>query len=203
MLNIIQQSHKIITPKNWIKDYVKITEEIARTCYKSESRIKDDSGERLIKSLINRGHGAMLEHMNLSVRFITDRGVTHELVRHRHAAYAQESTRFVKYNNIEFIDPGFEGIMRQTWKTSCIQSKECYKHMIDIGAKPQDARATLNHSVKTEIVATAGIREWREIFRLRTAKDAHQQMRALMIPVLNEFKKLMPVFFGDLESFDA
>ncbi len=152
-----------------------------------------------------------LTHRFISVKFITNRGVTHEGVRHRPASYAQESTRYVKYNgDTEFIRPVFdwaaslgdEGIGTFPFSIWCDAMWNCektYKALLNAGCLPQEARGVLPIDLKTEIVVTANIQEWQHIFKMRTAKTAHPQIRALMIPVLEELKKTVPILFDDIE----
>lgn len=183
-------------------------ERAARTCYKSEEYIGEGSAERLVKSLIDRGHEAMLEHVSFTVRFICDRGVSHELVRHRVASFAQESTRYCNYskdkfgNELTFIQPCFwdeDSEMFNDWKKVISYAEFKYLNLIKVGATPQEARSVLPNSIKTEVVMTANLREWRHFFKLRTAKAAHPQMRELTIPLLEDLKDILPDFFNDIE----
>lgn len=186
-------------------------EKIGRTCYKSEDKITNDSAERFVRMLRDRGHTAMFDHVSVSVRFIVDRGVSHELVRHRIAAYAQESTRYCNYekmDNITFIDPCFlnkEGSTLDklrwfTWEAAMKNAEWSYIELIRHGASPQEARSVLPNSLKTEIVATLDFTAWRHVFKLRTAKAAHPQMREIMIPLLNIFKMYWPACFDDIKE---
>lgn len=192
-------------------------ERAARTCYKSEDYIKEGSANRLVKSLIDRGHEAMLEHVSFTVRFICDRGVSHELVRHRVASFAQESTRYCNYskdkfsNELTFIYPRFWdhyiGLKEEpnalnlykNWHTAMENAEKAYFTLLEKGATPQEARSVLPNSIKTEVVMTANLREWRHFFKLRTSKAAHPQMRELTIPLLEDLKDILPDFFNDIE----
>lgn len=187
-------------------------ERAARTCYKSEDKITDqgESAKKLIKNLIKNGHEAMLEHSQLSVKFICDRGVSHELVRHRMASFAQESTRYCNYsgdkfgNEITVIRPCFWAYNKhekeyKNWQVACMDAEEAYFNLLAIGATAQQARSVLPNSLKTEVVMTANYREWRHILKLRTDKAAHPQMRELMVPLLKELKERIPVIFDDIE----
>ena len=202
-MRVINPGFDILTP---IKgDELKAIELAGRTCYKSEDRISDDSAKDFVKMLIDRGHEAMLEHSSLSVKFICDRGVSHEIVRHRIASFAQESTRYCNYSKekfgseLTFIKPCFfEGTSYDLWSAAMLNSETIYFGLLSQGATPQQARSVLPNSLKTEIVVTANYREWRNILKLRTAKAAHPQMREIMIPLLNELKARIPIIFDDI-----
>jgi thymidylate synthase (FAD) len=146
----------------------------------------------------------MIEFGHIAVKFITDRGVAHEIVRHRLCSFAQESTRYVNYNNkgFEFIKPvwwdEWSPIERTIWKEQMCWVGDRYNSLIELGSKPQQARSILPNSLKAEIVVKANVREWRHIFKLRCNKAAHPQMVGLMTPLLEELKEKFPVLFGDL-----
>lgn len=222
---------KIINPSVQLEDEIdgqailKKIERIGRTCYKSEGNITEDSAERFVKSIIARGHESVLEHVSISVRVICDRGVTHEIVRHRIASYSQESQRFCNYSNnkfgneLTFIKPCFwkdtNDLLRQhydyelssirpfnnfeNWVKCCSTIEKCYFAMLNEGATPQEARSILPNSLKTEIVMTMNLREWRHFFKLRCDKAAHIQMREIANMILEEFKKKIPIVFDDLQ----
>lgn len=210
-MKIIDPSYEILTKisENGLDELMKI-ERIGRICYKSEDKISPDgeSAKKFVKMLINKGHEAMIEHSSLSVLFICDRGVSHEIVRHRMASFAQESTRYVNYmneekspNGVVFIRPVFyeESDQRyKEWKTGCEDAEFWYFQAIKRGATPQQARTVLNNSVKTELVMTANYREWRHFLKLRTDISAHPQMRQLTIPLLRELQSKIPVVFDDI-----
>ena len=191
---------------------LKILEKIARTCYSSEDLISIDasSAKKLIKSLIERGHEAMLEHRILSVKFICDRAVSHELVRHRLASFAQESQRYCNYSkgkfdsNVTFIQPWWmdeeDDVGYETWKRDCLKAENAYFELLEFGYPPEKARMVLPNCTKTEIVVTANYREWRHILKLRCAKDAHPDMRHLMQGLLTELKASLPVIFDDIQG---
>lgn len=217
-MKVVKPSYEILTPisDGGIKELKQI-ERIARVCYKSEDKISPDgeSAKRLVAHLIDRGHEAMLEHGIISVLFICDRGVSHEIVRHRMASYAQESTRYCNYskdkfgNELTFIQPLYLNFAEDpdditfakymVWSTNCEMCEKAYFAMLDSGMMPQDARAVLPNSLKTEIVMTANYREWRHFFKLRCDKAAHPQMRELTIPLLKELDKKLPVIFEDIK----
>lgn len=211
-MKIVNASYEILTD---ISPYatceLEQIERIARTCYKSEDKIKDqgESAKELIAKLIANGHEAMLEHSQLSVKFICDRGVSHELVRHRMASFAQESTRYCNYSKdkfgheLTFIRPCFYDDKDRTdeldsWESAMQLIEDGYFFLIASGSTPQEARCVLPNSLKTEVVVTANYREWRHILELRCDKAAHPQMRELMLPLLNELHDRIPIIFDDL-----
>ncbi len=186
-------------------------EKAGRTCYKSEHRITPESSEKFVRHIVKAGHEAMLEHASLTVRFIVDRGVSHELVRHRMASFAQESTRYCNYSTdkfgkeITFIKPFFlkEGTEPYTaWENACVEAEACYMIMLTEGCTPEQARCVLPISLKTEVVMTANMREWRHFLKLRalgTTGKPHPQMREVAMPLLKELKVRLPALFDDLE----
>ena len=173
-------------------------ERYGRTAYKSEDKITTDSAEQFLRGIIKSGHESVLEHESITVRFICDRGITHELVRHRIAAYTQESTRYCNYRKkgVVFIRPpwGFDKLDLDYLEVVERQ----YNRKIDGGQTPQQARAYLPNCLKTEIVATMNIREWRHVLRLRTAKSAHPQMQQVMIMLLTKLRIILPTLFDDI-----
>ncbi|MGN9147299.1 FAD-dependent thymidylate synthase [Clostridium sp. HCP1S3_A12] len=207
---------KIINPSVQLEDEIdgqkilKKIERIGRVCYKSEGNITEDSAERFVKSIIARGHESVLEHVNISVRVICDRGVTHEIVRHRIASYSQESTRYCNYSNdkfgneLTFIRPIFsdkcDAGMMDTFEVACEEIEKKYFAMVKCGATPQEARSILPNSIKTEIVMTMNLREWRHFFLLRCDKAAHPQTREIANMILKEFKEKIPVIFDDINE---
>lgn len=207
-MSLIKPSYEILTPiSEGGKEELKFIENIARTCYKSEDKISEDSYLGFIKRLIVNDHTAMIEHSMLSVKFICDRGVANELVRHRHSSFAQESTRYCNYSKDKFwstisvVDPIFfaEGThAREIFDSAMEFASNAYFHLLDEGYTPEQARIVLPIALKTEIVVTANYREWRNIFKLRCSPAAHPQMRELMIPLRDELKKKLPIIFDDL-----
>lgn len=182
-------------------------ERAGRVCYKSEDKITDNSAKKFLANIINRGHESVLEHEKITVSIICDRGVSHELVRHRIASYSQESTRYCNYskekfgNELTFISPCFwsqDDSMYLLWSEQMQQIENTYNKLIKIGATPQEARSVLPNSLKTQIVVTMNIREWRHFFKLRTDAAAHPQMREVANMLLVEFQKKIPVLFDDI-----
>ena len=233
-MKIVQPGYEILRPyalsdENKLAIYRAI-ELPARTCYKSEARITSESAAPMVAALVKNGHEAMLEHANMTVKFIVDRGVSHELVRHREASFAQESTRYCNYgaekfgHDISFVNPcgGLEldpkhaaffekddpevcadwlGHQFLLWKQACTAAEQRYFALLDQGVSPQMARGVLPNALKTEVVLTANIREWRHILRLRAANatgPAHPQMLEVMVPLLITLSGYMPELFLDI-----
>lgn len=211
-MKVIQASYEILTD---LSDPIKILKDIeraGRVCYKSENNITDDSCITFCRNILNRGHEAVIEHSQLSVKFIVDRAIANELVRHRLASYCQESTRYVNYskdkfyNEIKVIEPE-ELLPRHStdyniWWMSCKNAEEAYMAMISNGVKQEIARNVLPLSTATEIIMTANIREWRNVLKLRSSHNmcAHPQMRSICDRLLEELKSKIPVLFDDICS---
>ena len=213
-MRVINAGYEIISDLNGA-EILKHIERCARVCYKSEDRITDGSAEKMVAALIRSGHEAMLEHYSFTVKFICDRGVSHELVRHRIASFAQESSRYCCYakdkfgKELTFINPCFwepNSDNYARWFHEMNEAEKTYLAMIESGATPEQARDILPMSIKTEIVMTANLREWRHFFKLRaegvTGKP-HPQMLEITIPLLKELKQKIPVIFDDIMSEDA
>lgn len=222
-MNKIKASYEILTPisEGGIKELQHI-EKIGRVCYKSEDYITEDgeSARKFVAMLIRNGHEAMIEHSFLSVKFTVDRGVSHELVRHRIASFAQESTRYCNYAKDKFgaecafidLEPGIMldnkmkkmsgeeiALVMAEWTSAMEDAERHYMRLLKLGATPQIARAVLPNSTKTEITVSANYREWRNFFKLRVPADVHPQMREVTIPLLRELKGMIPVIFDDIE----
>lgn len=208
---------------NIIKPYTEILSEIdggamlrnlelcGRICYKSEDRITDNSAEKFISMILKSGHESVLEHEKITVRFVCDRGVSHEIVRHRIASYSQESTRYCNYskdkfgNELTFIRPLFwaeDSEEYALWKSSMQQVEDSYNKLIAMGAKAEEARSILPNSIKTEIAVTMNLREWRHFFRLRTSQRSHPQMREVACELLEKMKNAVPLIFDDIDAAD-
>ncbi|MDD5606598.1 MAG: FAD-dependent thymidylate synthase [Candidatus Pacebacteria bacterium] len=198
-MKIIKPSF-IIEDKISGKEILKNIERYGRTCYKSESKISYNSAKKFVARIIKMGHESVIEHEKITVRVICDRGVTHEIVRHRIASYSQESTRYCNYKEkgIKVIKPlFFKGKQYKIWEKSMKDSEKAYNDLIKTGATPQEARSVLPNSLKTEIVITYNLREWRHFFKLRCSLAAHPQIREIAIPLLKEFQKKIPIIFDD------
>lgn len=183
-------------------------ERCGRVCYKSEDKIRAHSDETFVRSLIARGHESVLEHVSFSAKFIVDRGVSHEIVRHRIASYSQESTRYCNYGRDDFesqitvIEPcylvrGSEPYLH--WLTACENAERAYFELLNDGLTAQEARAVLPHSLKTELVMTANVREWRHFFKLRTSAAAHPQMQEAAKLLLKDARRTIPIVFDDID----
>lgn len=205
-MKLIAPSFELLDKPNGVEMLQKL-ELAGRVCYKSEERITPDSAAGFIGRILQSGHESVLEHEKLTVRLICDRGVTHEIVRHRIASYSQESTRYCNYSKdkfqreLTFIRPYFwesDPEKLAVWKKAMESAEQAYLALIDLGASPQEARSVLPNSLKTEIVVTMDLREWRHFFRLRTAPAAHPQMREIALPLLEAFRQTVPVVFDQL-----
>lgn len=217
-MNIINPGIEILDAPSYETMLQKI-ERIGRVCYKSEDKITEGSAETFIRSLIVRGHESVIEHQSITVIVTCDRGVTHEIVRHRIASYSQESTRYCNYadgkfgNQISVIDPcsGFEWDLNteegmnkwKIWNKAMDAAEWSYRQMLKYGATPQEARTVLPNSLKADLVMTMDLREWRHFIRLRDSKAAHPQMREVAHMIAKEFAERYPVFFEDLEGNHA
>lgn len=238
-MKIIKAGYEILDLPADAREIYRKIERAGRTCYKSEDKITDESAERFVRAMVKNHHEAMLEHASMTVVFTVDRGVSHELVRHRVASFAQESTRYCNYsgdkfgNKITVILPCFfddipiarrRGIMDycdgkltdvpgkdltghewafKEWYTACMRCEEAYFRMLVSGCTPQEARDVLPTSVKTTVVVTANMREWRHILKLRAAGTTgapHPQIVEVMMPLLNELKEKLPALFFDIEK---
>lgn len=200
-MEIIEPSVQIMDDIDKLDILTKL-ELCGRTAYKSEDKITKGSAEKFIRAIIKSGHGSVLEHVNITVKFICDRGVTHELVRHRIASYTQESTRYCNYykKGVVFINPPW-GFGEDDIDFLAIVEAQ-YNKKISEGQTPQQARAYLPNCLKTEIVTTMNVREWRHVMGLRTKPDCHPQMRQVMKMLLNEFKQRLPLLVEDINEYN-
>lgn len=217
-MKLTKASYEILTPIN--KDEIYKSIEIAgRTCYKSEDKITKDSATKFVNMIVNdKKHLSVIEHISISVRFISNRGFSHELVRHRIGSYSQESTRYCNYSKDKFdngincidlehameLDRSMDKLNgNQKWQMSNYfdsaweQAEKNYNELISLGCSPQMARNVLPIGLKTEVVATYNLRQWKEVFSQRTSQFAHPNMRELMIPLEKEFAELLPEIFGE------
>jgi len=211
---LIIKKAQVLVPETEI-DIKKIgkLERYARVCYKSEDKMGQEYSPGFLRNIIKRGHESISEHEKATVMFIVDRGISHEIVRHRIAAYSQESTRYCNYskdkfgNEITVIEPYFfleRPEAYKYWQDTCLSAEKNYMTMLNMGCSAQEARSILPNSLKTEIVVTYNMREWRHFFRLRCDVAAHPQMRQVAIPLLLLFRERLPLLFDDIaydESF--
>lgn len=202
-MKIISPSVEILTPLDGTA-VLRHIEQCGRVCYKSEGKTTESSAPAFVANIIKRGHEAVLEHFDITVKFICDRGVSHEIARHRMASYCQESTRYCNYakddfgNEITVIEPYYldaQGLY--LWRRACEAAEASYFELLNWGCTPQEARAVLPNSLKTEVVMTANLREWRHFFKLRTAPAAHPQMREVAKMLLKQMREMVPVVFDD------
>lgn len=216
-MRLIHPSYEIRTD---LQAALRQVEAAGRCCYKSEEKITETSADPFCRMLIARGHESVIEHASIQVKFTIDRGVSHELVRHRLCSFSQESTRYCDYApggkmaGITFVIPPWVDIetgeftdrigaqqlspIDWEWYHAMLDAERVYNKLRNLGWKPEQARSVLPNSLKTEIVVTANLREWRHIFRLRTAKEAHPQMRQIMCPLRDRLAAELPAIFGDL-----
>jgi len=190
----------------WITpEALRVIESAGRVCYKSEDKITNDSADEFVRRLIRSGHEAVIEHASASFRLTTDRGISHEIVRHRLASYAQESTRYCNYGRDKFGSeiavvrpPNLLPSQEAAWQEACQAAEKAYFQMLDAGAAPQIARSVLPTCLKTELVMTANFREWRHFLKLRLAPAAHPQIVVLARQILSQLQAACPPIFADL-----
>lgn len=212
---------RLVKPKVELLDItenaLKKIEKAGRNCYKSEDKITGGSAENFVKMILKRGHEAVIEHAVASYKFICDRGVANEIVRHRLFSYAQESTRYCNYKGgVQYIIPCWMDLEEQEiilskgmpefkldeniWIMDMIHSENCYKFLLDHKWSPQQARSVLPHALKTEIIVTGNFREWRHFFKLRCAKASHPQMREVALMALENISNQVPIIFDDYKE---
>jgi len=205
---IIQKPRVLVPQKALGEDILLRLERYARVCYKSEDKMAAQGNPDFLKSKLTLGHESIIEHEKATVMFIIDRGISHEIVRHRIAAYSQESTRYCRYsqdkfgNEIAVIEPYFfleDDVAYRHWEEACLGAEKSYMALLKAGRSAQEARSVLPNSLKTEIVVTYNMREWRHFFRLRCDAAAHPQMRQVAIPLLLYFQKQLPSLYSDIE----
>ena len=212
VVKVIQQSYEILTDLSDSTKILKDIERVGRVCYKSESNITQDSYIKFCKMLRDRGHEAMIEHSQLSVKFIVNRAIANEIVRHRLFSFAQASTRYINYskdkfgNEIKVIEPEellpSNSSVYQFWYNSCKNAEDAYMALLYDNVKPEIARDVLPLSTATEIVVTGNIREWRHFFKLRCDSKAHPQLVSISRKLLNDLKSKIPVLFDDINYSD-
>jgi len=205
MVKTAKPSVEVITPID--SDFVyKLIERVGRICYKSEHKITPDSATKFLKMILKNGHESVIEHFNITVLIKCNRGVTHELVRHRLASYSQESTRYCLYssdrfgNQITVIKPCYFEEFSELyleWEEAMADAEKHYNNLVKLGATAQEARGVLPIALKTEIAITANLREWRHIFKLRRSEKAHPEIKHVMDMIYNEFSKTLKEVFNE------
>lgn len=193
-MRIGKQQVELLNPQS----YEELTEKIeiaGRVCYQSEPK---GDPEKFIRMIIKRGHESVLEHGSLTFKVRTNRAIANEIVRHRLASYSQESTRYVKYDDIEFI-PGdrLGGSYAEDMMT---RIEEAYNFLIGQEFKAEEARDILPNATATTLVMTMNFRELRHFLKLRLDKAAHPQIRELAGMILEILKDKYPVFVEDIEK---
>ena len=206
-MRIIKASAELVSRLD-ADEVMRLLERAGRVCYKSEGNISDGSAEKLLGNIIRRGHESVIEHYNATFQIVCDRGVSHEIVRHRLASYSQESTRYCNYSSgkfgseLTFIEPCFwskDSREYELWRQAMEAAEQSYLRLIECGATPQEARSVLPNSLKTELYMTANLREWRHFLKLRTSARAHPQMREVALQIKNILTEKLPIIFGDID----
>lgn len=185
-------------------DPLRQIEKAGRTCYRSDDRICDGSAEIFVRNILRRGHLSVIEHGSASFLITTDRGISHQIVRHRLASYSQESTRYCNYSRdrfngeIGFVKPlGLEedSPAYTCWKQACETAETSYLELIRLGQSPQVARDVLPTCTKTEFVMTCNFREWLHFLKERESNAAHPKVVKLAQAIRVELSSLVPVVF--------
>jgi thymidylate synthase (FAD) len=178
----------------------------ARISHRSEEAATAVSYDRFLRSVVlQHGDWSVVEHASVSVDMLVDRGITHEIVRHRLFGFTQESTRFVNYEKkmpasfIDALGPTSGQRQARIWETAIVHAEEAYKGLIREGVAPQLARSVFPNALASRIIITGNLRNWRHFLLMRTTKEAHPQMREVTIPLLAEFKEKIPIFYEDIE----
>lgn len=206
-MRIVEPKVEIITELNG-NEILKHLEKTGRVSYKSENNITKDSAKNFISTIIKSGHESVIEHFNITVKFTTDRGISHQIVRHRIASYTMESMRYCNYTKEKFskeisvvkpIDIHENTSKYENWIRAMMCAETSYFTLINDGCNPQVARSVLPTCTKTELVTTMNLREWRHFIKLRSSKAAHPDIRILAIDLLKQFKEKIPVIFDDIE----
>lgn len=203
-MKIINQSHEIT--RIHIEDDINQICEAYCVCYGTE--VPETLPEKMHFIEKHIEHESPLEHSSMTVLFTTNRGISHEIVRHRHTAYTQQSTRYCNYSNnrfgneLTFIKNSRFKEGTRAWTDWLIDLQSCedrYMSLMKDGYSAEEARHCLNNDLATKLYVTTNFREWRSIFKLRCDSHAHYQMQQLMIPLLDELLETeLRCVFGDL-----
>lgn len=191
----------------------RLIERIARVCYNSEAKMACDCADgccekcrarrdAFLGGLARRGHDSVFEHASATFRIVTDRGISHELVRHRLASYTQSSTRYIKYRDgLPVVSPIFsDDFEREAWEKAMHAAERAYLAMLEKGIPAQNARDVLPTCTATTLFMSANFREWRHVLRLRLASGAHPKIRVLAGMLLEQLVPLCPVYFSNLKE---
>lgn len=212
-MRIIEPSFKLSTPYHDTLNRVdgikmlRFIEQQGRISHRSEDRQNLDSYEKFIPAVVmQHGDMSILEHASVTATIRTDRGITHELVRHRLFAFTQESTRFVRYSNnwgdgMEFIMPMELSApeAKDLWTQQMIDAEIRYQKMLELKVRPQEARSVLPNALAATIAVTGNLRAWRWWFLARTTKETHPDFRRISVPILKEFQRIFPIIYDDIE----
>lgn len=211
-MKIIEPSFSLQTPFGALDEekgieLLKWVEFNARISHRSEDRIEDESWRRFIQTVVvDRADWSVTEHASITAVIRTDRGITHELVRHRLFSFTQESTRFVRGKQgegLEFIKPSglnmADGITYWDWRNFMEVTEGTYFLLLNRGERPQEARSVLPNALAATISMTGNLRSWRWFFMMRTSKESHPDMRRITVPMLAEFKRFIPILYNDIE----
>ena len=212
-MKIIAPSYEIVCPLNGQEgtQLLRNIERYARISHRSEDRQTEDSWRRFIQAVVcEHGDWSVVEHEKATVIFRVDRGVTHELVRHRLFSFTQESTRFVSYGKreIEFVRPEFVEVSLNAsnpdtseyrWFTAMEEAERSYMKLLESGEPPQIARSVLPNATASSIVITGNLRSWRHLFTMRVTQETHPDFKRVTIPLLAEFKQRIPLLYDDIE----
>jgi thymidylate synthase (FAD) len=212
-MKIIEPSFTLSTPftdgltrEDGIK-MLRFIEKQARISHRSEDKQTEDSWEKFIQ-LVIMGHGdwSVVEHCFVTATIRTDRGITHEIVRHRLFSFTQESTRFVRYKGeMEFICP--EELYHPDtsqfvdFEIAMNQAEENYSQLLSKGVRPQEARSVLPNALAATIAVSGNLRNWRHFFLMRTSNETHPDFKRISVPMLAEFQRVIPLLYADIYPF--
>lgn len=212
-MKIIEPSANLINPADLCGGIAQLRniEYMARISHRSEEAQTEDSWEKFVKFVVlEKGDTSIVEHSSATVIFRVDRGITHELVRHRLFSVTQESTRFVNPTSslgkqiypdgLEFIAPiESDSLVQSMIPIMLGLFEEKYLDLLDKKARPQEARFVLPNALASTIAMTGNFRNWRHFMLMRTTKESHPDMRRVTIPLLETFKQRVPLLFDDIE----
>lgn len=197
-MKLINQSYKIL-------DFPRLATNIiansARVSHMSQNGYSNAENVEFIKKLIMWGHLSPFEHCSARVKITTNRAIANELVRHRHCAFTQESTRYCQYDDLTVIRPGWLDFSLEKNKFTIKrymeyldETQSLYRYMIKSGIPAEQARGILPLDTATTLVMTANLREWISVFKLRCDAASHPQMIELMSKIREEFVTRLPWF---------